>query len=564
MMFAVLLLFPIAFALSETASPKSRPCLNLQGQVETATKQGAQQINLQPGRVCVSSGMRIIHAHNLTIDGHGASLVFSPTISPAIDVTAESDGITLRNFSIDYDPLPFTQARITGVLGPVVQFTTDAGYPSLASLGHLDRAYLFDPKTRLWKQGGATLYPVSITPRAGGGWMLLKPKDIFSVKQGDLVAFAPRHGAAIMIDGLAKNIKVENVAILASPGMGLMARYTSGATFSKLRVERGPPPAGATTGRLLSTNADAFNYGYSRRGPTLEASEFAFQGDDGVNLHGLVMPIVRGGARTDSFIAMRPYKNDVWPTRAMQPGDPVRLLAQDTFAILATAHLKTIERVDGDPQSMPFQGTTQLYPLTRATRDTAWTFYRITLSESVPATPGAFADFPALSAPHFTIRNNHFHDSRGHAIVVGSSDGAVRDNTIERVTQNAITVGPHYAPWLEGGWVDHVVIEGNVVSDVCADLSIIEPGSWAYGAISVGAELGKATQYPLGNRSISITGNAISGCSGPGIYLNAASDIVTKNNRFRQVGERFDLSGMTFPLSAYDIAVGNIHNATIE
>lgn len=563
-MFAVLLLLSTEPATSEPASPKPQSCLDLQGRIAMAIKQGIHQIDLQQGRVCVSSPIRIMRASNLTIEGHGASLVFSPTMNAAIDVTTGSEGITLRDFSIDYNPLPFTQARVTRTLGPVVQFVTDAGYPPLASLGHLDRAYLFDPKTRLWKQGGATLYPVSITPQAGGGRMLLKPKDMPSVKVGDLVVFNPRHGAAIMIDGMAKNTNVENVAILASPGMGVMARYASGATFSKLRVDRGPTPPGATASRLLSTNADAFNYGYSRSGPTLADSEFAFQGDDGVNLHGLVMPIVKGGANTNSFIAMRPYKNDSWPTRALQPGDLVRVLAQGTFAILATAHLKTIEQIDGNPQDKPFQGTTRLYPLTRPTRDTVWTFYRITLAESVPAVSGAFADFPALAAPNFTIQNNHFHDSRGHAIVVGSSHGAVRNNAIERVTQNAITIGPHYAPWLEGDWVNDVIVDGNIIRDVCSDPSIVESGSWAYGAISLGAELGNDIQYPLGNRNITIAHNEVSGCSGPGIYLNASSDIVVKDNRLSQVGAQFDLPGVRFPHRVHDIAVGSVGNAAIE
>jgi hypothetical protein len=518
---------PVANAAPERIVAASA-CGDLQAKIDAAIRTGATSVTLPAKAVCPSGPLRIAGAHDLTIDGRGATLLFSTIDKPGIRVTGQSKGVTLTNVVLDYDPVPFTQGRVDTVQPGSFGFTIDQGYPALTAQKPADRAYLFDATSGTFKHGISTLYFSALRPNGDGrgGEVPLAPRYRGSVQVGDLVVFSPRGAPAVQLDGLAQDTTLANVTIHAAPGMAIMARFVGGRNRFTVRVEPGPRPAGATRDRLLSSNADAINYAYARSGPTIDHSHIVAQGDDAVNLHGLVLGVL--GSKGDSVTAVRPFGSDNSIPNIMKPGDPIRILAQDSFAVLATVRLRTIEKVAG-PASPDWQQINQLYPRSHLGRRRSASFYRIDVDGDVPAGAG-YLEFPALAANGFSISDNNFADSRGHAMVIGSSQGVIERNTIARITHNAIVLGPNFVPWREGGWVSDVSVRGNTVAEPCRDPSTLDRDFWSTATIAVSARTGGSTARQARNHGINISSNVIESCAGTWLAVSDARDVhVTEN-----------------------------------
>ena len=70
----------------------------------------------------------------------------------------------------------------------------------------------------------------------------------------------------------------------------------------------------------------------------------------------------------------------------------------------------------------------------------------------------------------------------------------------------------------------------NVIRDVGRNM-MLQPDSYANGAISVFARLEDYTSPFKGNRNITITGNSIENCPAAGIFLFAADGVKLQDNR---------------------------------
>jgi hypothetical protein len=534
--------------------------LDVQAIVDRTLRDGGHELRLPPGtwRIETPAGaaaaVTVKGAHGLTIDGAGATvLVFSSIRKPAFLVGGGSEHVTLRGFAIDYDPLPFTQGRITALSpdGASLRFALDDGYPDLWPDQPLTHAYTFDagPAGR-WKDGVSDLYPKRIDADPGGrsGTLAMaSAAALRGVAAGDRIAFNVRTVPAIQIGDLAADTRIEDVDIRAAPAAAILAHDVRGENYFRFRIVRGPRPPGAAADRLLSVNADGLHYATARRGPVVERSEFGFQGDDGVNLHGPMLPVlaVEGQRR---FVTARPDGGD-HIGELLTAGDPVRLLAPGSFAVLGSAALAGYERIDR-PAGIADADLAAAWPSLGAGvaggGSARPVFYRVTLAGDLPGLrTGAWADLPALAAPGFTIRSNLFHDHRARGLRIDASHGLIEDNRFERVRMNAIALGPEYARWREAGWVEDVTVRGNRIVDSCADPALAQPTSYAPGAIAVGMEQetpALGLPYARGNRAIRIERNEIDGCAVAGIFLNAADDVTLAGNRIADVDRSGDSS----------------------
>lgn len=72
-------------------------------------------------------------AEDVLIEGNGATIVFGNPLPGGIGFQGGSD-ITVRNLTLDYDPLPFTQGVVREVSRDErsVRLEIDAGYPPLS------------------------------------------------------------------------------------------------------------------------------------------------------------------------------------------------------------------------------------------------------------------------------------------------------------------------------------------------------------------------------------------------------------------------------------------------
>lgn len=508
-----------------------------------------------PGRTVVVRGAR-----GLTIDGTGAKLVFNKAEDAAIRFE-NCDGVTLRGFTIDYDPLPYTQGSIVEKApdSSWIEVEIHEGYPDLREEFDSRRVHFFDGKTRGWKRGAAEGVYRDLTresPRKARVYLepsMVQKGKAALLNPGDMAVFTMRKAPALQFFR-SRNIRVEDVRIQASPGLAIDVRNADGDNqFLRCRVERGATPAGATEPRLLSTNCDALNYGYSRKGPLIEDCDFGFMGDDGINLHGPAFQVVRVESpnvvwclRRTSLTRIREYYDNI-----ILPGDPVRILDADNFAIKKTVPVTTLE-TDVTP---PFQlSRDEIRKANSFANYPGEKYLKISLEDAAGVKPGDMIDFPAANSPGYVIRGNSIHDARPRGMRIMASDGVIENNRVARTTQPGISLGGHYAYYREAGWVRNVVVRNNILEDVGIGSDIDLALSPTPGAISVWSETaavsGKNTPIAPGNQDIRITGNQIRGCSAEAIVVSGLTGGLIADNRIsdcNQASPSIPLFGGTTP-----------------
>lgn len=515
--------------------------------IQTRLKQFAAgteaEITILPGTYRLpKEGLLLRKLKDRTIHAEGVTLL-GTELSPSALQFQACVNVTLTGLTLDYDPLPFTQGRLTAIdaTARTADFEVSSGYPDLSDI-YLDgkNVHLFEPDASRWKKDVPDYYPKKIerlTPRTG---RLSFSKDaagfeVLAVR--DRIVLNVRGRQGVLIGEGCAGLTFKDVTVHSAPGIGFLVRFAEETgTFENVRIIPGPKPAGATEERLFSTSADAFNAAYVRKGPILKNCEFSFMGDDAVNLHGVMLPVIKW-LDEKSFVSMRSHRSERFD-RLIHPGDEVRFLKEPAYAIAQRAKVEKIEYLEGKDASFAADAK-KLWPTSKEEGPGA--FYVIHLDQAVTGVvPGDFCDVPATSAPDFSITGSFFHDHRARGLRLMSNDGIVEKNRFERLKGVAITVGPEYAFWREAGWCRNIVIRGNRITDVGQGTNLQQRTSYTTGAITVMGRVEpqkENTRYFQGNENIEITGNTIDGCSVNGITISAAKGVKVNQNTVRRVNQ---------------------------
>lgn len=506
--------------------------LPVQKLLDRAVETGAPKVVLPQGRVEVKGKLRVRGAKDLVIEGAGTTLVFSDREGTSWSFDS-CRNITLRGFTIDYDPLPFIQGRITGRSddGKRFDFTVCDGYPSLRAEDHKHyrQAYIFEADQPRWKPWVPDLYPRQVEILDGRhGRLVMGSAPIYHelIQVGDRVVLTLRTGNAIRMND-CQNVRVEDVTFLAAPGCAYLGRYMRGDNYYRYTIKPGPPPAGATEPRLLSTCADGLNIAFATKGPTIEGCRFSFMGDDSVNLHGVTFVVLKRKSPQELIVGW-PYSREQLAT-VIPVGGPVRRLRPGSYEVLGTAGVIAFEPMrEQTPEHL--RAIHGVWPRDEAGRGTA---FRMTLAEPLAAEPGDFLDIPASNAPGFVIRDCVFEDHRARGLRIMASHGVIEGNTFRRLKKSAITVGAEYEFWREAGWVEDVTIRNNMIEDVGRDGAVHHDNAYVLGAISVFGRTDLRSELSLwpGNRNIVIADNTIRDCPTAGIFVAAAQGAEIRGNR---------------------------------
>ncbi len=506
--------------------------------LDAAVADGAGTVTLPDGRIELDGRLTLRNADGLVVDGNGTTLVFSDRGGVGWSITS-CRRLTLRGFTIDYDPLPFIQGRITARAadGKRYDFTVSEGYPGLRAedAQHYRQGYVFEPDRRRWKPWVPDLYArrVEIVDARRGRFVMgYAPYQHERIAVGDRIVLTLRTAPAMRMND-CQDVRIEDVTFLAAPGAAYLGRYMRGDNYYRYTIRPGPPPAGAREPRLISTCADGLNIAFATKGPTLERCRFSFMGDDSVNLHGAVLLVLDSPAPTELLVAW-PYSPE-WLATVIPAGSTVRRLRPGDYRALDTAKLKAFRPVG--PLSPPqVEAVQTVWPRNRKGRGTV---FRLTLAAPLPARAGEFLDIPASNAPGFAIRDCVFSDHRARGLRIMASRGVIERNTFRRIKMNAVTLGAEYAFWREAGWVDDVTVRHNTIEDVGRDAWVQGPRCYCLGAIATFCRTdrprGREPIQPWpGNRNITIEHNLIRDCPTAGIFTAAARDVRIRHNRLER------------------------------
>lgn len=489
---------------------------------------------------------------DVTIDGNGATLLMSR--KDHIFKIEDCTNFTIRNLTLDFDPMIFTQVKITRVSadGRTIEFEVEKGYPDLVpDLIANESLEVFLPdgtlRTDLGRLSGK---PEILTPRRGR--MRVRLSGTAPLRIGDRIPIGRRFANVIQTVG-GRGHTFENLTIHGSGCFAIGMRYSAGDDrILRCRVIPGPRPKGAETDRIRSTNGDGFNISFARNYPHIIGCEIRNSNDDSINFHaGAAMRLIPLEKENGTFRIIRPFAVESERMTALfPPGDTALLLRRDLgFApvgkvgILSCApsdYRATLEELAEGFDRAKYKSKHQWIP----------TAYEIRLDTGSLPLKGDLHLQPLPNGRPFRIAENYFHDHRARGMRIMVPDGVIENNTIERVTDAAISLGAEFEYWNEAGWVEDVTIRNNVIRNV-GKASIPRGDSYVCGAICSFVHLKEYRKIPRGHARLSILNNRISDSPGAGIALCATRDSVVSGNIIENTaygttvpGSRFGFRGL--------------------
>jgi hypothetical protein len=463
----------------------------------------------RPGSPCLP----INGADGLVVRGAGREtvLIFTDPISTGISIN-NSRNVTVRDITIDYDPLPFCQGTIRAVDLKNGHFDLEIseGYPApdgpqfLKAIEPYGKwGMIMDRATRRIKAGTPDHY---MTPRwelvDGRTWRFFTAHEHFRrqlshMNVGDAYVHLGRgHGTAILSQW-SENVRVERILVHSSPGLAVGLIGNRGELIVRgLQVRFAPG-----SDRLLTTNADGVHCQQNRTGPIIEQSFFEGMADDGINIY------------TPPNVLLEIRSPSEWLVSAgcrIFPGDRLQVL---------------------DPRTGRVRGVVQAADVKADGR-------RLLLAINEPldgAAPGndhrtadTLYNMDACGAG-FQIRNNEFIGHRRYGCLLRAGDGTVEGNLFQDTTGAGIVI-TNEPDWPEGPAPWNISITRNrfVRGGTCAGYADSPRGA---ALVIQGSRLGHALANANSVRGITVVENHFIDLAGAAVFAGGASDVRLISNR---------------------------------
>lgn len=497
---------------------------DLRALLEAALATEEKEIVLPPGRYRVSPVDRahlvLRGVRDRVIIADGVEMICTETTRA---LTIENcHNVTLRGLTIDYDPLPFTQAHILEISPDksTLRVAVLPGYPPLTPVtGSVE---IFDPATNHLR-GRLTYFNTRCEPGADGLTARLTKSNVrpeLAAEQlGDIVVIKTPNAPggeiphAIMATDCS-GLVMENVTLFASPMFGFLENGCDESKYIGCVVgRRSPESEGIVRGhpRLRSLNADAFHSKNARRGPAYERCTAQFMGDDAIAINGDFHFVALGEGRVWRVLAKTRMTMRAGEDAQIFTYDGRRLEDRRIVSVTPDGEVTGDERALIERQAMNEH-------LRRNGLSTAW---RVELDQEVSVPPGTLICSANRIGNGFSIRNCQVGFNRSRGILVKAGHGVIADNLIEGSVMTGILISPEYW-WLEAGLSDELVISGNRIE-----------GGRGMG-IAVVAEGGNHVLAQAGTfRNIRVTGNTIKGGASPGLLLTSIRGLSEEGNVVR-------------------------------
>lgn len=523
---AALLWFSLAgAALAQTNAP-APPFFELQKFVDAAIQAGQHRIVLPAGRYWVTPHDRqhlvLRNLKDVEIIADGFELICTET-TRALTIS-HCTNVTVRGMVIDYDPLPFTQGRITSFASDkkVADVELFAGYPTAETARNF-KYEIFRPDTRTLRCSDRYVQKIEVVDAQH--LRIITPNEHADSPEqvGDLIVigseYAP-HGSAAHAVACDHNVNVrlENIDLFASNCFGFIEDNCDGSTYYRCRIDRrsaADDPVKRADPRLRSLDADAYHSSDAIKGPAYIECTAKFMGDDCVNIHGAYHMVMATHGNELRVLAKGSMN--------IQPGDPVELVSYDGQRLPDAKALTVAPAGSINDDERTFLSHQNLDAGLKAAKGALTKAYTITLDREVTLPMGSVICAANRIGNGFTVKGCDFGFNRSRGILIKASHGEIIGNHIESSRMSAILVSPEYW-WLEAGSSSDLKISGNTII-ACDGIPI-----------RVEAEGGNGQIAPAGaHRDIRITGNTIEKCSLPGILVTSTTGLTVANNQFTDV-----------------------------
>lgn len=456
-------------------------------------------------------------AEDISIEGNGAVLVNNPRNN--LFSLTDCSGVSVKGFTVDYDPLPFTQGTITevnakegwmdvriekGYTHPVDVYESIGGKPRKKDWG-----VVFDPVERHRRWDVAMQFYMKEFLRSPAGVDIVRvvcveetKKDLTKLRPGDRYVISYKYGSSGANNELVGcgNCQFEDFTLHAAK-YGMTFRVEGSSTQNVFRRVQLTFKPGSD--RLITTPKDGFHCKENRVGPLIEECLFEGLLDDSIN------------------ISTCPF----WIKKVISPGI-YAMNGADNKAPLIGDHLTAFT----PSRSEMVQGFVVRSVKPYASKP-SWN--EIILDREIP-NPGVNDtgnDFPGgpeklkftgmynidACGANYVIRNCTFREQRRHAMLVRAPGGIIEGNTIDGVGGNGVRMANEIGSFYEGPVPEDCIIRNNVFQNtqgvpiVVGSKSASSPAAYA--------------------KNIRISGNTIEALSTPCIEAFSISGLNISDNK---------------------------------
>ena len=391
--------------------------------------------------------------------------------------------VTIRNLTLDYTPLTFTQGIIEKVdadknwdvrIIPGYPCPTDAELKAVTwpvQVYAKEDLELKNPNR--YRDGIRIVRTGDDTYRVTGG--VDRQGDA-----GDICVWSLTDNRTGLPEVVRSEwccgCRYENITAYATPDGCIFAEnYSHGATYRNGRLVRCPvweDSALRALKRVRSGNHDALNARFGDT-VTIDGCEFAYHCDDSVNISGYYSVVTKCDGNRIRVIPAFGRGG------LFEPGDTIQIL---TFEgqVPPDAKVLAVEAASDptDEERRRILSTNLREPLVNAVKKALV----LTLDRAVDFSFGTVVISNERMGNGFTIRNCRFGSTRARAMLIKATNSLIENNTVERSNYDAISIYPEYY-WLEGGCSRNVTIRGNTLRN-------------NGGGIYIGGTSGNGTRLP--------------------------------------------------------------------
>lgn len=379
--------------------------------------------------------------NQFTIDGGGSTFIFHDSMMPF--AVLQSQNITLKNFSIDYDETMTLDVKVTDaekdyfdfeavnndkyyIKGNMLYLCDTAGNDDIYHfmlIRSMENDKRFLPQS---KDAFRKFNPDIWFEDLGNNKIRVHNPD-FEVHPGMhlIIKSNLRFSCNIFVEG-CKNIFVNNITMYKSYGMGLLAQKTENIFVDNMTVK-------ASKDSLFSLNCDGTHFVHCKGVVKVTNSSFSEQQDDALNVHGIFTKIVD---KTKEYIVVKYMHPSAKGINVYEKDSAIATLNPKTLIPNGIYIISDVEIINMNYTKIYVQGGTEEINIGDVVEDLTWSCDLI-------------------------FENNHVFNNRARGMLIAAKGKVqIRDNYFN-TPGVAILFESDGQYWFESGGTTDVCIENN-------------------------------------------------------------------------------------------------------
>ncbi len=450
------------------------------------------------------------NATDLVIDGGGANMTFTGFLK--FVHLEHCRRVLVKNFTFDFDPLPYTAGRVLAVDAKAGTFDVEIapGHPLPESNPYFEKdkkGMIVDPKFPRMKRGVDLVFEHA-------GWQKMADRryrftaahqqQLRQLAVGDVYVLDPRIATGFDVDA-SDAVVLFKLTAFAVANEAFNSHFSSGLCILDCGIRLKP-------GRFIAANNGGHNHHNARLGPWIEGCTWENTGDDICHVNGLVMGLEKKLTPDCVRLPLRnPYDGIGWSIALdIQPGDVLQFFNRAEGRLVSERKVRSVSKLE-KALDVTLDGDVGDIVIGRPGVKRAG-------QKKGPADGTITQVFDASrTCNQFVFRNNTVRNGRRIGVLAKGRGGLIEHNTFEGLGGGAVEFWN--APFEGLGAVDYVVRD-NRIRD-CGQLAREHAAVWATIFKSGGERL---------HRNLLIAGNEITGFPGPAILLRDVQNAVVRNN----------------------------------